>query len=190
MNSKNDISAEIASRIVAANKCYFGLKRQLGTRFASRKTKCLLYKTIIRPVLTYCSEAWCLTRADENKLLVFERKILRRIYGPVRSDDGEWRRRTNAELATLYKEIDIVKWIKLGRLRWAGHVARMNNDELPKKLMLARPDRVRRVGRPRLRWEDCVSEDCRAILRVANWRTAAQERQTWTRLIEEARTQQ
>lgn len=189
VNINNNITAEIACRIVAANRCYFGLKRQLCSRLVSRKTKCLMYKSLIRPILTYGSETWSFSRADEDKLLIFERKILRRIYGPVRSEEG-WRRRTNLELASLYAEINVVKFIKLGRLRWAGHVARMREDDMPKKLMSAQPLRVRRVGRPRLRWVDCVAEDSRVLLGVRDWRTAAQERESWARRIEEARTQQ
>jgi hypothetical protein len=59
--------------------------------------------------------------SDEAILGVFERKILRAIFGPT-NDNGEWRVKYNDELYTLYKENDIVTYIKINRLRWAGHV--------------------------------------------------------------------
>jgi hypothetical protein len=66
-------------------------------------------------VVTYGSETWCLTANDERSLRTWERKVLRKIYGPV-YDNGIWR--TNKELMTLYQVLDIVAEIKKARLRW------------------------------------------------------------------------
>ena len=71
---------------------------------------------------------------SESSLLVHERKILRSIFGP-KCVGGEWRKRTNQELNTLLNEPDIVKVIKLGRLRWAGHVSRIRENEIPRKAL-------------------------------------------------------
>jgi hypothetical protein len=70
--------------------------------------------------LAYGSETWTLSKSDENILGVFERKILRAIFGPT-NENGEWRIKYNNELytRTLYKESDIVTYIKINRLRWA-----------------------------------------------------------------------
>ena len=68
-------------------------------------------------------------RADELRLGVFERKTLRRIYGPICEEDS-WRSRYNNELYHLYGETDLVTAIKKARLRWAGHIVRMH-DNLP-----------------------------------------------------------
>ena len=68
----------------------------------------------------------------------FERKILRRIYGPV-MDRGNWQIRTNQELYQLCGENDIVKFCKLSRLRWAGHVIRQDDDDLSRKVLLNEP---------------------------------------------------
>jgi len=57
-----------------------------------------LYKALIRPVIVYGSECWVLTENINQKLLVFERKILRRIFGPTQKTSGEWRLKTNDEL--------------------------------------------------------------------------------------------
>jgi hypothetical protein len=84
-----------------------------------------VYKTLIRPILTHGLEMWTPSRSDEAMLICFERKILRRIFG-AKQESGMWRRRYNFELHRLYKEPDIVKTIKIGRLRWIGHVMRMD----------------------------------------------------------------
>jgi len=71
----------------------------------------LLYKTIIRPVVTYGAEAWTLTKKEEQALLIFERKIFRRIYG-AKYENGEWKCRSSRELQEMSKGENIVKWIK------------------------------------------------------------------------------
>ena len=83
MTSNNNITLEISNRLMSANKAYFGLINHFKSRLLSRKTKIILYKTLIRSVLTYASETWILTKDDERRLGVFERRILRRITGPI-----------------------------------------------------------------------------------------------------------
>jgi hypothetical protein len=68
-----------------------------------------ILKTLIRPVLAYGSETWVLSKSDEAILGVFERKILRAIFGPT-NENGEWRIKYNDELYTLYKDSDIVTY--------------------------------------------------------------------------------
>ena len=94
-----------------------------------RKIKLAIYKTIIRRVLPYGSETWTLTKTDENKLRTFENKVLRQIYGPVY--DGYWRRRYNIELHKQFHEPDMVKTIKISRLRRLGHLMRKKNHSPP-----------------------------------------------------------
>ena len=79
----------------------------------------------------YGAETWVLSNVDELRLVVFERKILRRIYGPV-CEEAVWRSRYIEEIYHLYDEADHVTIINISRLRWAGHVIRMQ-DNLPFK---------------------------------------------------------
>ena len=78
-------------------------------------------------MLLYGSEAWVIAKADEAVLGMFERKILRKIYVPI-CVEGEYRCRMNQELYEVYVDIDIVKRITIQRLRWLGHVVKMNED--------------------------------------------------------------
>jgi sorting nexin-29 len=97
ITNDNNITTEINSRIQMANKSYYGSKKQLQSLFLSRKTKCKLYISLFRPVLTYGSESWTLNKANIEKLMTFEKNVLRKIYGTV-NDKGIWRIRYNTEI--------------------------------------------------------------------------------------------
>jgi hypothetical protein len=98
-----------------------------------------------------------LTKKDELQLTVLERKVLRKIFGPIRDTD-QWRRRYNEELYELYAEPDIVKWIRSARLRWAGHIVRMRESDPARKSTFDVFLGERTVGRPKRRWTEEVEQ--------------------------------
>jgi hypothetical protein len=126
--------------------------KYLSSKLLSRKVKCLIYKTLLRPVLTYGFETWAMGEQGENLIRSFERKVLRRLFGPV-LQNGCWRRRKNSEMYKLYDERDGVKFIKLGSLRWAGHVMRMKESDPARKVLCTKPGGIgdRKRGRQKLR---------------------------------------
>jgi hypothetical protein len=146
-----------------------------------------MYKTIIRPTVTYGSETWVLTASDENKLNISERKILRKIYGPTQNPDGSWRIKTNEELRHDMKQESIVKFIKSQRLRWAAHVMRMEKTRTTRKITEWTPHKAKQVGRPRLRWMDQVEEDLKRM-RITGWRVKEEDREDWSRIVEQTKT--
>jgi hypothetical protein len=160
VNETNGIKEEISRRIQNANRCYYGLLKHFKSCLLTRETKCRLYTTLVRPVLTYASETWMLTQSDIAHLNTFERKILKKISGPIQ-EKGEWRPRYNEELYQLYTSSDIVSTIKSGRLRWAGHIKIMSSNDMPLSIMESKPEGRRSVGQPKLRWMDAVLEDLR-----------------------------
>ena len=115
--------------------------------------KIQIYKTIKLPVVLYGCEAWSLT------FKVFEIRILRRIFGPTRDENGEWRRIHNEELHSLYRSPNIVRVIKSSRLRWAGHVARIEEGRSAFKILTGKSTGKRPLGRPRRGWEDNIIMD-------------------------------
>jgi hypothetical protein len=133
------------------------------------------YKTLIRPVVTYGSETWSLTKSDENFLRIFERKILRRIYESVQEGDI-WKIRNNEELNRSINGEDIVKFIKPRRIRWLGYVKRMAVGAMPRKMMEGRLFIGRRRGRPRLRWMDDVVADLK-VMEVKQWIEKTKDRE-------------
>jgi len=105
-----------------------------------------LYKTSIRPVLAYCSERWVLSKSDKAILGVLERKILRAIFG-LTNHNAEWRIKYNNELYTLYKESDIVTYIKIKQLKRAGHVIHMEELSPTRRVLVAVVEGRRQRGR-------------------------------------------
>jgi hypothetical protein len=93
ITAHNNISAEINNRITLANTGYFGMVNMLKAKNTNIKHKVIIYKTLIKPVLMYGAETWVLSKADELRLGIFERKILR-IYGPT-CKEVTWRSRYN-----------------------------------------------------------------------------------------------
>jgi hypothetical protein len=97
----------------------------LSSRLISKNLNIKIYKSVILPVVLYECETWSLTLGEEHRLRVFENRVLRRIFGPKREEDGSWRKLYNHEFHRWYSSPNFVRVIKLRRLKWAGHVARM-----------------------------------------------------------------
>jgi hypothetical protein len=117
---------------------------------------------------------------EEQRLRGFENRVLRRIFGPKREEDGSWRKLHNDEFHNLYSSPHIVRTIKSKRMRWAGHVARMGEGRGVYRVLVGRPEGKRPLGRPRRRWVDNIKIDLREIgIDGANWFQLAQDRVQW-----------
>jgi hypothetical protein len=150
----------------------------------SKNLKIKRYKTVILPVLLYGCETWSLTLGEEHRLRVFENRMLRKIFGPKREEDGSWRKLRNDELHDLYSSPNIVRVIKSRRMRWAGHVARMGEGRGAYRVLVGGPEGKRPLGRPRCRWEDNIKMDLREIgIDGANWIWLAQDRVQWRTFV-------
>ena len=126
-----------------------------------------LKNAIIDKVLTYTSETWTLTKRGRKQLNVFERKVYRRILGPVYDNEKEnWRILTNKEIYASVKKPTIIETIWLNRLHWFGHVQRMEENRIPKRVLYINLG-TRLRGRPRNRWQDEVREEWKKLLRTA-----------------------
>ena len=90
---------------------------------------------------------------------------------------GEWRKLHNEELNDLYSSPSIVRVIKSRRLRWAGHVARMEEGRGVRKVLVGKPEGKRPLRRPRRRWEDNIKMDLQEVGRgCGDWMVLAQDR--------------
>jgi hypothetical protein len=134
-----------------------------------------------RPAVTYGAETLTITKKEEQAVLIFERKIFRRIDG-AKYEDGELKRRTNRELEELSKRGNTVKWIKGQRISWLGHLERMDEDRMPKMIFTQELEGTRRKGRPRKGWREEVERDLQ-VLGVRRWRELVIDRDKWRGIV-------
>jgi len=104
--------------------------------------------------------------------------VLRRIFGPRRDEvTGEWRRLHNEELNDLYSSPNIVRVIKSRSMRWAGHVARMGEENGVYRVLVGKLEGRRPLGRPRRRWVDNIRMDLQEVrCGYMDWIGLAQDR--------------
>jgi hypothetical protein len=156
------------------------MQNLLPFRLISKNLKIRIYKTVILPVELYGCETWSLTLGEEHRLRVFENRVLRKIFGPKRKEDGYRRKLRNDELHSMYSSPNTVRMIKSRRMRWAGHVARMGEGRGFSKVLVGRPKGKRPLGRPRRRLEGNIKMGIRAIgIDGAKWIQLAQDRVQW-----------
>ena len=108
--------------------------------------------------MTCGAEAWTFTKKEEQAVLIFERKIFRRIYG-TKCGNGERKSRTSRELEEMSKGENTVKWIKGQRINRLGHLERMEEDRIPKKVFTQELEGTGKRGRPRKRWKEEVDQE-------------------------------
>jgi hypothetical protein len=124
---------------------------------------------------------------EEHRPRVFENRVLRKIFGRKREEDGSWRKLHNDELHDLYSLPNIVRVIKSRRMRWAGHVACMGEGRGVYRVLVGRPEGKRPLGRPRHRWEDNIKLDLREIgINRVNWIQLAQDTVHWRAFVNTA----
>jgi sorting nexin-29 len=112
LTNQNDIHDEIKKRLNSGNVCYYSVQNLLYSRLISKKLQIKIYKTVIFPVVLYGCESWLLALREVHRLRVFENRVLRKIFGPKREEDGSWRKLHNDELYSLYSSPNIVLVIK------------------------------------------------------------------------------
>ena len=122
---------------------------------------------------------------EERRLRVFENRVLRRILGPKKDGvTGEWRKLHNEECNDLYFSPNIVRVIKSRRMRWAEHVARMEEGRGVHKVLVGKPEGKRPLGRPRRRWDDNIKMNLDDVGRgCGDWMELAQDRDSWRALV-------
>jgi hypothetical protein len=117
LTSQNYIHDELKSRLNSGNGCYYLVQNLLSPCLISKNLKIKIYKTLILLVVLCGYETWSFTLREEHRLRVFENRVLRKISGPKREEDGSWRKFHNDELHSLYSSLNIVRVIKSRRMR-------------------------------------------------------------------------
>jgi hypothetical protein len=122
-------------------------------------------------------------------IYALENRVLRRVFGPKRDEvTGEWRKLHNEKLNDLYSLPNIVRVVKLRRMRWAGHVVRMGEDRGVHRVLVEKPEGKKPLGRPRGRWEDNIKMDFQEVGGGrGNWMELAQDRDRWLAFVRKVR---
>ena len=117
IGNTNNNNKCIKEKIMMGNKACYANRQLVNSSLISRNNKLQIYRMMVRPAVTCGSESWTLTVEEERELAVFERKILRKIYGPMKENEI-WRIRRNDELEAIIKGGgDMVRFIKCQRIR-------------------------------------------------------------------------
>jgi len=121
---------------------------------------------------------------EKRRLRVSENRVLRRIIRPKRDElTGEWRKLHNEEPNDL-SSTNIFRVIKLRRMRWVGHVARMGERRGVCRVLVGKPEGKRPLGRPRRRWEGNIKMDHQEVAcEGVDWIKLVQDRGRWRALV-------
>jgi hypothetical protein len=109
LTNQNDIHDEIKTGLNSGNACYYSVQNLLSSRLIPKNLKIKIHKTVILPVVLYGCKTWSLTLREEHRLRVLENRVMRKIFGPKREEDGSWRKLHNDELHNLFSSPNIVK---------------------------------------------------------------------------------
>jgi hypothetical protein len=116
--------------------------------------------------------------------MMFGNRVLRGRFGPKRDEVTGGSKNLHEELHDLYSLPSIIRMIKLRRMRWAGHVARMEAKRNKYRILVGKPEGKRPLGRPRRRWVDNIKMDLREIGWCgADWTDLSQDRDQWRVLV-------
>lgn len=169
---------EIDRRLACASRTFGALECVFRDKNLSHRTKRLVYSACVVSTLLYGSECWTTLRQDEKRLDAFHHRCLRAVLGISRWDQ-QLQHISNADLRHRWGDCGLISDVlRKRRLQWLGHVARMPEYRLPKRLLFGWLPKTRPSHGPRLRWKDRVQADLQK-LGVTNWYNLAHDRHEW-----------
>lgn len=184
MTKEGSSEKEIIRRISLGNYRFRQLRSLWKRREISMKTKLRIYEATVMSVVLYGAESFTCSDEDYAKLNVFHTNKLRAIVSKRRDQIS------NAKLFKLTGMFPLENYVRKYRLRWAGHVSRMDNSRLPKKTLFGALVEGRRGrGRPKKNWMGCLLEDLEYIntgldyIGPGNWVAKASDSVSWRKSI-------
>ena len=175
------VDVEVKHRVKEARRVMGGMKSVFKCRTLSMGAKSRLYEGVVVPAATYGAESWNMKEEDRRRLDVLEMRCLRDICGVTL-----WHRLRNEEVrrrAGVPNELS--GRVEKGVLRWFGHMERMDNERLTKRVMVSGVRGSRARGRPRLGWMDGVRRGLDARdMTLAQGEIVARNRTEWRAVVE------
>jgi hypothetical protein len=182
ISEEGGVASEVSQRILKASKMFGALSQAVFMdRDLSRFIKSFVYRATVWNTLLYGSETWAVTQKEIRRLETFNNRCLRTLAG-VTKRQQEADRITSQQIRDRCE----VRWsveeeIRARRLRWVGHVARMEENRIPKILLFSRLEKKRNPGGQKLRWKDRIQRDFKEVgIDSSKWYELAQDRNLWT----------
>ena len=178
ISNKGRSCSEIRCRIGKAGSAFGKITKIIKAKNVKLETKINIYNAIVLSILLYGCETWQIYVTDQKSLDAFHRRCLRKILGVTYLD-----RVTNVDVLERTQHKNVSDIIQERRLRWFGHVARMNECRFPKQTMDWQPRGKRKRGRPKLTWKETLSKDLKQIdITYEDAKATAQNRLEWKEL--------
>lgn len=179
ISSEGTLEHEINERIEKTGRLFNAIKTNLlGKKEVPVEVKSEVVRKVVKPTLSFASETWTTTQRQRNKLNSMEMRFLRKIQGKTRRD-----RIRNEVFREQLKIIPIQTTIEQSQIRWLGHIQRMGNERMVKRIYEAREVSKRKRGRPRNTWKEEVRSALEA--RGLTWNEVpnlAQDRKEWRKM--------
>lgn len=148
LTSAKDLGTEVRDQALKAARVAGCLNEMVWrNKYMARESKVRVYKTIVRPVLTFATETRAETKRTKQQFRTVEMKVLRKIAGFTL-----WDHQTNESIRDACNVQDVAKWTRMRRKMWSEHVDRMDEERLAKVCMTGQPIGKRLPGRPPKRW--------------------------------------
>ena len=181
VSNNNSLEIELELRTSNASRAFGRLKERVwNNRDLTLTTKCAVYKAIVLSTLLYGSETWTVYRAAAHKLNAYMMRHLRMIL-----KIKWWHLISNATVLEKTNMRSMYEILTQRNLRWSGHVNRMENTRLPKRILYSQlREGSRGVGRPKLRFKDVIKRSLRDTkISIGGWQKLSNQRDRWRSMI-------
>ena len=174
-----NLTPELDNRIGKAANAFNRLLPVVRHKSIKMPTKIAISQAVVLSTLLYGSESWNTTVLEEKRLAAFHTRCLRRILGVSSQDHVQ-----NEVIFERTSQVPLINILRNKRLTWLGHVTRMHQTRLPRRLLHWEPRGLRRPGRQRMRWKDTVSRDLQdSELSFEEATVVAQDRKEWRSFV-------
>lgn len=173
------------SWVSKAGAAFYRSNKLWKDQHLAQSVKLSVYQTVVQATLLYECEAWAASQVHLSTLETFHMSCLRKTCRI-----NKWQRRTNQDILFQCRTETVLVLVRYCRLRWLGHVARMSDDRIPKRLLFGNIDMLSESGpgRPKKSWQNYVREDLASLNMSYDWHRLAPDRITWRSRIQKLLT--
>lgn len=181
LHQSGSLDSEISARIQKAADSFGKLEKKVWSQHGIKlHTKIMVYRAFVLSSLLYTSETWATYAKHIQTLERFHQKCIRHIL------HIKWQSLTpDTEVLARTGVSSIESMIHLNRLRWSGHVVRLDDDRIPKQMLYGELQIGKRPqSKPKKRYKDSLKDTLsKAGISCINWESQAKDRASWRQQI-------